>query len=80
MVINCTLHVIVCIQFTLYTQVYNTVLCNVQCTLTYKTNRVSSFRYSNVRVAISVSLSKKIALHTWIVAAIPQVDMIYLNI
>ena len=33
-------------------------------------------RYSNVRVAISVSLSKKIALRTWMIAAIPQVSPI----
>ena len=31
------------------------------------------FRYSDVRTMISVSLSKKIALNTWLVAAIPQV-------
>jgi hypothetical protein len=36
-------------------------------------------RYSNVRVAISVSLSKKIALRTWIIAAIPQVSPIILK-
>ena len=36
-------------------------------------------RYSNVRVAISVSLSKKIALRTWIIAALPQVSPVFLK-
>ena len=36
-------------------------------------------RYSNLRVAISVSLSKKIALRTWIIAALPQVSPIILK-